>query len=214
MNIITRSILSEYREDNALYTDFCSLMALLLEDMLKKGKYKYHINGRVKSEHSLVEKIKRKKNTPTEYRHLSEIEDVAGVRVVFYTEADKRRFIRYLKKEFENSLNIYVANGKHGYSSTHIIATLDAVRSELSEYKKFKNLKCEIQLTLILDHAWAEVEHDILYKADPKIKKLDSVYQESLKIRMENIMSQYIKQASSELENILTEVKKVKSSKK
>jgi ppGpp synthetase/RelA/SpoT-type nucleotidyltranferase len=84
----------------------------------------------------------------------------------------------------------------------------------LSEYKRFKNLKCEIQLTLILDHAWAEVEHDILYKTSSKIKKLDSNYYEHLKIRMENVMSQHLKQASFELESILSEVKKIKNPKK
>lgn len=199
---------------HALYTDFCGLMVFLLEDILKKGKYKYHINSRVKDEHSLSEKIKRKKQTGSEYKHLRDIEDIAGVRIVFYTEIDKKRFTRQLKRELGNSIEIYEANGKHGYSSTHILATLGTVRSELVEYKRFKHLICEIQLTLMLDHAWAEVEHDVLYKAGPKIKKLDLSYQESLKIRMENIMSQYIKQASIELESILMEVKKIKNQKK
>lgn len=90
MNIITRSILSEYRTQHALYTDYCSLMSLLLEDILKKGKYKYHINSRIKNEQSLVEKIKRKKHTGVEYKHIDEIDDIAGVRIVFYTEIDKK----------------------------------------------------------------------------------------------------------------------------
>ncbi len=214
MTIITRSILSEYRLQHAIYKDFCSLVVVLLEDLLKKGKYKYHLSSRVKEEASIIEKIKRKKSEGKDYKHLEDIDDIAGVRVVFYTEIDKKKFVRTLKKEFGSSAEIYEAKGKHGYSSTHILATLGETRSELSEYKKFKNLICEIQLTLILDHAWAEVEHDVLYKTSSKIKKLDSMYYENLKIRMENIMSQHLKQASIELESILSEVKKIKSSKR
>lgn len=214
MTIITRSILSEYAAQRTIYEDFCGLIVMLLEDMLRKGKYKYHITSRVKDEKSLLEKIKRKRQESKEYKHVGDIEDIAGVRVVFYTDLDRKRFVKSFKKEFGNSVKVTETKGKHGYSSTHIITTLGEKRSELSEYKIFKNLTCEVQLTLILDHVWAEVEHDVLYKMNSKMKKIDSVYYQNLEIRMENIMSQYIKRASSELESILLEVKKNKTTKK
>jgi hypothetical protein len=36
---------------------------------------------------------------------------------------------------------------------------------ELPKYKKFKNCKIEIQIRSILQHAWAEIEHDLGYKS-------------------------------------------------
>ena len=65
----------------------------------------------------------------------------------------------------------------------------------------------------MLDHAWAEVEHDILYKASSKVKQLNTKRYDNLKVRMEKIMSQYIKRASVELESITREIRDLKSTK-
>lgn len=66
-----------------LYNDFSYVMYNLLEDMLKKDNYKYHINNRLKDLTSLSEKIKRKEILGTHYKHIQDIEDVVGIRVVF-----------------------------------------------------------------------------------------------------------------------------------
>ena len=43
---------------------------------------------------------------------------------------------------------------------------LDAARSELPEYDVLRGLTMEIQVRTAVQHAWAEVEHDIRYKLD------------------------------------------------
>jgi hypothetical protein len=43
--------------------------------------------------------------------------------------------------------------------------TLPENRTELPEYSQYKNLVAEIQVRTILQHAWAEMEHDIRYKS-------------------------------------------------
>jgi ppGpp synthetase/RelA/SpoT-type nucleotidyltranferase len=178
--------------------------------MLKKENYKYQINNRLKDVTSLSEKIERKKVRGTLYKHIQDINDIVGIRIIFYTETDKKSFLKIMREDFGNAMKIKKAYGPHGYSATHVITSLGEKRSELSEYKRFKELKCEIQLTLILNHAWAEIEHDILYKAN-KVSQLNLEYHETLKVRMEKIMSQYIKRASSELEKISQEIRKIKS---
>ena len=210
MNLSTRKILSEYKTNLTLYHDFCYIMNNLLEDMLKKGNYKYHINTRVKDIASLSEKIRRKGLSGISYKHVQDIEDIVGMRVVFYTEMDRKKFLRKLHKEFKGSLKVEETEGPYGYSSTHVIASLGEKRSELSEYKRFEEMKCEIQLTLILTQAWAEIEHDILYKASSAVSKIDLIQYEGLKNRMERIMTQHIKKASFELENIIKEIKRTK----
>ena len=214
MNTSTQNILTEYRTNHNLYNDFSYVMYNLLEDMLKKGKYKYHINNRIKNVTSLSEKIKRKKIRGKQYENIKEIEDIVGIRIVFYVEADRNKFIKSMRRDFGNEVEIKKTTGPYGYSSIHAIASLGQKRSKLVEYKRFKGLKCEIQLTLILNHAWAELEHDILYKANGTVGQVNPKYYESLKIRMKKIMSQYIQRASSELESIVKEINRIKVAKK
>jgi putative GTP pyrophosphokinase len=54
---------------------------------------------------------------------------------------------------------------KLGYQSVHYIVKLKATRSKLPEYGRFRNLVAEVQVRTILQHTWAEIEHDIQYKS-------------------------------------------------
>jgi putative GTP pyrophosphokinase len=49
---------------------------------------------------------------------------------------------------------------KFTYSSLHFVCLLNEHRSCLGEYQKYTELKFEIQVRSILQHAWAEIEHD------------------------------------------------------
>ena len=54
---------------------------------------------------------------------------------------------------------------RFGYQSVHFIVRLNAQRLALPEYQRFIGSKAEIQVRTILQHAWAEIEHDIGYKS-------------------------------------------------
>jgi hypothetical protein len=54
---------------------------------------------------------------------------------------------------------------KLGYQSIHYLVQFGAVRCGLPEYARFAGMTAEIQVRTILQHAWAEIEHDIQYKA-------------------------------------------------
>src|SRR5207249_2570243 len=49
--------------------------------------------------------------------------------------------------------------------SVHYSVRLSDNRSGLPEYARFAELVAEIQVRTIMQHAWAEIEHDIQYKA-------------------------------------------------
>jgi hypothetical protein len=51
-----------------------------------------------------------------------------------------------------------------GYQSVHYIVRLQPKRIQLPEYRRFNDLIGEIQVRTIVQHAWAEIEHDIQYK--------------------------------------------------
>lgn len=52
-----------------------------------------------------------------------------------------------------------------GYRSVHYVVHLNTSRLALPEYSRFRGLVAEIQVRTILQHAWAEIEHDTRYKA-------------------------------------------------
>jgi hypothetical protein len=58
-----------------------------------------------------------------------------------------------------------------GYKSVHYIAELINDRINKSELSKYENLKFEIQIRSILQHAWAEIEHDRNYKFKGELPK-------------------------------------------
>lgn len=51
----------------------------------------------------------------------------------------------------------------------HKIVSLSESRTCLSEYRNYKGLKAEIQIRSILQHAWAEMEHDLGYKGSTSV---------------------------------------------
>ncbi|HAT03939.1 MAG TPA: hypothetical protein DCS29_04180 [Candidatus Magasanikbacteria bacterium] len=205
-----KKILAEYRIKRNLYAEYCNVVHVLLENILHSGNYKYHLNSRVKEIDSLKEKIESKRQRGKIYKRLSDIKDIAGIRVVFYTDSERKRFIYSLKNEFDKKIIVQETEKKTGYRSTHIIVNFGNERIRLSEYKKFKDLECEIQLALILNHAWAEVEHDILYKNDLNLHSLNEKKYSLLKQRMQKVMDNYIKNASNELEKIVKYVRRLK----
>jgi ppGpp synthetase/RelA/SpoT-type nucleotidyltranferase len=200
-------ILVEYREKLSLYGEYCIVVCSLLESLLKMDGYKYQLSYRIKNVDSVREKIQRKNTESKVYKHLSDIEDILGIRIVFYTEADRKKFISKLSGELKEQVHFEEKIRVSGYRSTHALIEFGGERIYLAEYAKFKGLKCEVQLTLILNHAWAEVEHDILYKESEMIPKLNKKRYLILKDRLERVMVDYIKKASKELESIVTEIR-------
>lgn len=58
-----------------------------------------------------------------------------------------------------------IEEGRFGYQSIHYLVTLKEPRTRLDEYARFERAIVELQVRTILQHAWAEIEHDIQYKS-------------------------------------------------
>jgi hypothetical protein len=50
------------------------------------------------------------------------------------------------------------------FISSNYVLTLKANRTSLPEYARFAGPRCEVQVQTTLNHAWSEMEHDIIYK--------------------------------------------------
>lgn len=124
------------------------------------------VSGRTKRRTSINEKIKRKRYKDPK----SQLTDLSGVRVVLYFERDVEKVCQVIEKTFDidrdNSLDkkVLLKKDQFGYRSVHYVCKLGKSRSVLPEFKAYKDIKFEIQVRTILQHAWAELAHDRNYK--------------------------------------------------
>ena len=176
----SKEIIRQYARNIDLYEDFAYIVQVLLVSFLKNRKISFHsISYRVKEVHKLKEKIRRKKSQGKHYRSIDDISDLAGVRIILYFQDDIKKVIRIIEKEFrvhkkenfDSDAKALLRAKSFGYSAKHRIVSLNKYRNNLNEYQRFAGLKCEIQVRTILQHAWAEIEHDIGYK--PQLSEKD-----------------------------------------
>jgi len=205
------ALVGEYKLWRPIYADLCLSMSNMLYSLLQNGGYKFQLTHRVKDVDALRAKIRRRRDQ--NYRGLGDVEDLAGIRIIFYLESDKERFIRDLCRELSGFIEREDHCKEGGYRATHLTVSFGEKRWRLSEYSKFQGLKCEIQLTSILYHAWAEIEHDIFYKEDRGARKNRSKKLALLKKRLHCVMNDHITKANAELEAIAADVRKIRSAK-
>lgn len=161
-------LVQQYDLKRDKYESSLELVEQLLVGLMRINNINYHsISGRLKTRESLEGKIIRKSE---KYSDLDEITDVIGLRIITYTEdvIDNVRSLieREFKIDMEHSIDKREKEpNEFGYSSLHLIVTLSNERGGLTEYKELVNIKFEIQVRTILQHAWAEIEHDIGYKS-------------------------------------------------
>ena len=200
-------IVNDYKQKRPIYEEFRIVVHNAIESILKNSGYKYQISSRTKTIERLEGKVIRKKNEDKYYNSINDIEDLVGLRVIFYTERDKNEFIDEIKRELSGSIKIEDKNKSNGYNAVHLIICFGDKRLQLSEYKHFKGLKSEIQLTSIFHHAWAEIEHDLVYKDVYELKQNDPEKYILIKDKMNHLSEKYIKAAAHEMEDIMDIIK-------
>ena len=154
-----------YRERRPHYQSLCEKVAGIVEEVLKAEGVELHsVTSRVKQLDSFEKKAARY-GEPT-----VEIHDLAGVRVIAYVESEARRVADIVRGLLEvdeahsEDKSLELGVDKVGYRAVHYVGTLPASRCKLPEFKRFEGMKFEVQVRTILQHAWAEIEHDRNYK--------------------------------------------------
>lgn len=163
-----------YENNRERYKKLANNVENIIKEMLiEKDIYYHSIASRAKKVDSFQRKAKRNKYTEP----LQEITDLAGIRIITLFEKDVYEISDLIKNVFiidyensEDKADLLDAD-KMGYKSVHYIAnvTEELVAAEL--YEQFKDLKFEIQIRSILQHAWAEIEHDRNYKLKGNLPK-------------------------------------------
>lgn len=156
-----------YQKSRDFYKRLALKVELIIKDILEHADLSYHnVTSRAKDMESFVEKASKEKyNDPK-----NQIMDLAGIRVTAYVESDVKKICDLIEKEFkiyeEHSGDKSENLGENivGYRSVHYVAEIDEKRGGLPEYNRFRKTPFEIQVRTILQHAWAEIEHDRNYK--------------------------------------------------
>lgn len=162
------SLVAQYSSSIAFYeavtSQFQSMLSLLLG---QETLHIHSISGRTKDSQSLRGKIARHKN---KYKQLTDITDLCGFRIVTYYEDEVDKIAALLRRYFsideENSVDKRkkLAADEFGYTSLHLIVNLPVNAKGICLSTRDKICKVEIQIRSILQHAWAEIEHDLEYK--------------------------------------------------
>ena len=170
----------EYAHAVKLLPRFGQSLESLLEQLLTGKGIRFHrVNHRVKSKDSAERKMARPRKGATDSgpRTLESLTDLLGVRVVTYFRNEIENVAEVMRSEFvidwENSIDKRTAMDadRFGYLSMHYVAQLKPDRTALAEYQNYDGIKFEIQVRSILQHAWAEMEHDLGYKSEAAVPR-------------------------------------------
>ena len=166
-----KEIVEEYSVLRGSYEDCLNYVENTVKNIIKSQSINVHeIIGRVKTEESLSGKVKRK-----DYSNLAEITDLCGIRIITYFSDDVDKIAELISQEFkvdvENTIDKRKSEDptKFGYVSLHYVVSLKEENSSPILYSRFKNMKLELQIRTVMQHAWAEIEHDLGYKSKEDI---------------------------------------------
>jgi len=169
------SALERYRAVLHDYELLAGVAKRLLSEMLMASGIRVHsIESRAKSLESFSKKAEKPfEGDPSQPKYrdpLQEITDLAAVRVITFLPRTVDQVCSLIEQEFtirertDKSAEL-LDEGKLGYQSIHFLVEMHPNRVGLPEYKRHAGLIFEIQVRTLLQHAWAEMEHDIQYKS-------------------------------------------------
>lgn len=169
------NILAAYRERLGQYEALRTEAIAFLSALLASADLNiHHVTGRVKKYASLAEKIHRK---PGRYARIEDVTDIVAVRVITYFQSDVNLVARELERAFvidwDKSVNKSQLHDpdRFGYMGVHYVVRFPPELLARPELAAFANVGFEVQIRSILQHAWAEIEHDLGYKSTEAVPR-------------------------------------------
>lgn len=165
MNEHNSTLMKEYQDNYAQYEALEKIAYGQLHNALKdSGVMVFQTSNRLKTQKSLAGKLEKKGD---KYKTILDITDLLGMRIICYFSDDVDRIAELIERLFViDTLNSVdkrkmLDDDEFGYMSLHFICSLTP---EQTEDEGLRRIRFEIQIRSILQHAWAEINHDIGYK--------------------------------------------------
>lgn len=156
-------LLTDYAEQRPALVALEARMLEALDKLLLSRELSIHsLSSRIKAPASLGRKLNRPDRT---YDELGDVTDLVGARIITYFEDTIDEIAALIEKTFSVDYDHSIDKRKSldasrfGYRSLHYVCRLSP-----DDIWPF-----EIQIRTILQHAWAETEHDLGYKSEASI---------------------------------------------
>ncbi|MCG3776277.1 MAG: hypothetical protein JW395_3130 [Nitrospira sp.] len=171
---VIEDFVDRYRREYDFYDQTARLVAQLLEARLQTAGVRAIVTFRAKAVGRLEPKVRdraQRKAYATVEDVYADIPDLAGVRVALYFPAQREQvgliigdlFVVMHSKAFPAKSTAHYAKRFPGYFATHYRVRLQETSLPDSQ-KRYAQARVEVQVASVLMHAWAEVEHDLVYK--------------------------------------------------
>ncbi|WP_239021895.1 DUF429 domain-containing protein [Nocardioides jishulii] len=145
--------------------DYVEIVRSMLDDA---GINYLTVTGRAKTLTSFAAKAARTVDgRPVHTDPLSEILDQIGLRVITYVHSDVQAVVDVLNEQLvvhdDRDMGEETASeGRFGYASRHLHVELET--DDEQTHPHLAGRVAQVQVRTVLQHAWAEFEHDIRYK--------------------------------------------------
>ena len=176
LNPHTQELLAQYKSLLPVYSKMAEVIPeKLAQSFADAGIIVAALEHRVKTEESLTGKLELKGG---KYRDIYDLTDLVGIRVItFYgDDVDKVASIvdRLFDIDWENSIDKRKAHeiDSFGYLSLHYICRVRESSYSSPEYPEINKIRFEVQMRTVLQHAWANLNHDTGYKSGVEIPKI------------------------------------------
>ncbi|PKL41100.1 MAG: hypothetical protein CVV44_00230 [Spirochaetae bacterium HGW-Spirochaetae-1] len=151
-----------------------------IDSQLAESSKTAMIKGRVKDFEAFYRKLLVKSQKQHIENPFEAINDLIGIRIIVpflediqVIEGIMKRCCEVLETKYKHQ---ELSIKEFGYDSTHLI--IEFPIEILSKMRMKETLVCEIQLRTILQDAWAEVEHELVYKTN--IDKVETTIRRKL----------------------------------
>ena len=160
-------IIEDFRRSRNDYLELEKIVSSIINDIAKSsGIPVMGIEHRVKQEKSLAGKLARSGDW---YQKLSDLMDLFGARIILYFADDVDKIGKLIEntfvidREHSSDKRTLLDPNTFGYLSLHYICSLPTDKGYPESLTK---IRFEIQIRSILQHAWAQINHDMGYKIE------------------------------------------------
>ena len=164
----------EYKAEYPIYETFAATLEKILKEICRSYAPLAIVQARAKTFSSFAEKMARKAE---KYMALGiGPTDLCGARVITETQAEVDRVSAVIREMFdideENSVDVgtRLKPSEFGYLSVHYVVQLRGAEIfGVSIPPEIGKRKAEIQVRTLLQHAWASISHERIYKASFRV---------------------------------------------
>ena len=169
-------LMQQYRDLLPTYAEMARVVPEKLKSFFSQaGIVVAAVEDRVKAEASLAGKLQKKGG---KYRSILDITDLVGVRVITFYSDDVDKVASTLERLFEidwdNSIDKRKAHqiDSFGYLSLHYICRIPESTYADAQFPQLNQIRFEVQMRTVLQHAWANLNHDTGYKTGVEIPRV------------------------------------------